>query len=340
MTDEQFQQLLKNSGFLTRESVNLLAPPDAIETHISYVILTEQWVYKIKKTLLLPFLDFTTVAQRRHYCEEELRLNQRLAPQMYHAVLPIKQHHDQYLIGEGEGVTIDYALKMKRMDNALEMDKMLMMKKVQKLHIISLAQKVAEFHGSAKVTRPNYSVSYFQELFNPIGGLSDNLVQHVGIDYRAIVEQAIAASDYFLDNHIDLLRQRCENGLVRDVHGDLHSKNIFLTTPPTIFDCIEFDASLRQIDLLNEVAFLSKDLDFWQQASQSQLFYQTYSDYAQSFNITDIKHSQLFIYYKLYRANVRAKVLSMQAQESAWSPQLQEEIKRYLLLMKHYISLL
>jgi len=338
MTADLFQQLLANPDFLKRESIQSVTPIETIETHISYVILTETWAYKIKKTLRLPFLDFSTVALRKYYCQQELRLNQRLAPQMYRSVLPIKKQQNYLFVGEGEGHAMDYALKMRRMDNALEMDKMLLAGKVQNSHITGLAQQIADFHRMATVVRPNYSVTYYQNLFNSIGEWRTYFEHHLGEAFGTIIQRAIAASDQYLTGHIDLLRQRSEQGLVRDVHGDLHSKNIFLTTPPTVFDCIEFDEKLRQIDLLNEVAFLSMDLDFWHQEPLAQLFHEAYMNYLSTAGTEDVENINLFTYFKLYRASVRAKVLGLQAQETTWSPLLKSEVKRYLHLMERYLS--
>lgn len=125
MTHEEFDQLLAHPNFLRRERYAEVVSPEVAETHISYVILTKSYAYKIKKTVQLAFLDFSTLPLRRHYCEQELHFNRRLAPNMYLSVLPVKQYHGRWYIGEGAGETVDYALKMRRMNNRLEMDRML-----------------------------------------------------------------------------------------------------------------------------------------------------------------------------------------------------------------------
>lgn len=336
MTPNQFQQLIAHPGFLSRERVLEVTSLEVKETHISYVILTEQDAYKIKKTVKHPFLDFSTLALRQHFCREELRLNQRLAPRMYRSVLPVQQHGGQFYLGEGEGNTVDYALKMQRMDNQLEMDQMLRRDEVEARHIVSLAHRIADFHGAATVVHPTYTVDSFQHLFAPLGELIGYLDSTVGHACAIIVRRAIATSAQFVKTHLALLQQRSDGGLVRDGHGDLHSKNIFLTEPPTLFDCIEFNAAYRQIDLLNEIAFLCMDLEAYGADAMSELFYREYLIRTTANGLDRVGHKALLTYFKLYRANVRAKVLTLQMKEKNQPAGVLEEIKSYLRLMERY----
>ena len=328
--------MVADSCFLDWELPESERDFEIIETHISYVILTSRWAYKIKRSLSLPFLDFSQLEQRYHFCQKELALNQRLAPQMYLSVLPVKKSNHQIYIGSGSGDTVDYALKMKRMDNALEMDRMLLTRTVNANHIGDLAAYLADFHAQATVVFPNYSLQYFQHLFNPIADLFPYFQQYLGSKYSTIVEKAIQTSDQFLKSNMELLIQRQELGLVRELHGDLHSKNIFLSQPPIIFDCIEFDNALRQIDVLDEVAFLAMDLEAFGYFSLAQILYRQYLNRMASYQITQVDHSQLFTYYKMYRANVRAKVLAFQAQKSNQAKKIRKEAKGYLDLMGQY----
>jgi aminoglycoside phosphotransferase family enzyme len=338
MTHEQFEQLLSNPDFLRRERYAEVVSPEVAETHISYVILTKSYAYKIKKTLQLEFLDFSTLPLRRHYCEQELHLNRRFAPNMYLDVLPIKRHHGQLYIGEGEGETVDYALKMRRMDNRLEMDRMLANGEVEAHHIAGLAHRMADFHGAAPLVRPTITVAGWQSLFSPLGQLTDYIDQTLGRAYGDTVRRAIRVSDRFVRKHLPLMQQRSARGLVRDVHGDLHSKNIFLTDPPTLFDCIEFEPAYRQIDLLSEVAFLCMDLEAYGADALSAFLYQEYLIDVEANGVDGVRHDALFAFFKLYRANVRAKVLLLQAQEAHVPTELLTEAKTYLALMKRYLS--
>ena len=338
MTHEEFEQLLLHPDFLRRERIMEVVSPEVAETHISYVILTKSYAYKIKKTVQLAFLDFSTLPLRRYYCEQELHLNRRLAPNMYRAVLPVKQHCGRWYIGEGAGEVVDYALKMRRIDNRLEMDRMLVRNEVEAYHIKDLAHHIADYHGAAPLVRPTVTLAGWQSLFNPLGELADYVDQTLSRSYGNTVRRAIRLSNQFLGEHLPLMQQRSTRGLVRDVHGDLHSKNIFLTDPPTLFDCIEFEPAYRQIDLLNEVAFLCMDLEVYRADALSALLYQEYLVDVEANGVEGVRHDALFTFFKLYRANVRAKVLLLQAQEADSPDDWLGEAKKYLNLMGRYLN--
>jgi hypothetical protein len=157
----------------------------------------------------------------------------------------------------------------------------------------------------------------------------------------AIIDHAVNTSDLFIKRNTLLLANRLRSGFFRDCHGDLHTRNIFLLPEPQPFDCIEFNDDFRQIDVLNEVAFLCMDLDASGRRDLSDLFMKYYNDFFPSMNSK--ADNQLFLYYKSYRANVRAKINSLRAQSAA-----NETIKnnclvqteKYLTLMNDYIACL
>jgi aminoglycoside phosphotransferase family enzyme len=146
-------------------------------------------------------------------------------------------------------------------------------------------------------------------------------------------------SDQFLKSHAARLQQRIDRGFIRDVHGDLHSRNIFLYRKPVLFDCIEFNDPMRQIDVLYEIAFLCMDLEAYGQKNLSRYFL---TEYKKKFKCFECKEDEsLFIYYKCLRANVRAKVNVMSATQADTSEELHfhsEEAKKYLLLMSDYMK--
>lgn len=334
MKPDQWQHMLANPNFLAREKI--VEAPEVKETHVSYVILTTNWAYKIKKTKKLPFLDFSSLEKRRLYCHSELRLNQRLAPAMYLSVLPIQLNQNSIFVGEGNGEIIDYAIKMKRMDNNLEMDRMLASGTVTKENITALAHHIADFHSRAEVVQVKYTISNFRGWFNPIEDLVSFINQFLGSHYSVLVRRAILVSNQFIQSHIQVLNERSKTGLVRDLHGDLHSKNIFLTQPPTVFDCIEFDSKLRQIDLLSEIAFLCMDLEYWGHGRYATLFYKSYISQLKTRGLDHVGDELLLIYFKMYRANIRAKVLALQALQDAEPELLWAQAKQYLNLMDRY----
>lgn len=333
MTGQEIQQVIES----------LACKPEYTETHISYVLLLDPYAYKIKKTVKLPFLDFSSMSNRKYYCEEELRLNKRLAEDMYIAVVPVKAHQGRLILEGDHGHTVDYAVKMKRQHKDLEMDKLLLKNQVTKGAIDKLAQKIATFHAQAPVIKKEQHVSQLRSVFNEINGQIAFIKEYLGKPYAQTITDAIQLSDQFLQSNIGLIQYRSHEGLVRDVHGDLHSKNIFLYDDPVIFDCIEFNPDFRQIDLLNEIAFFCMDLEGKGSGSLSQYFYECYSHLMFQKGVRRIEDSALFTYFKIYRANVRAKIMSIGAQENKQSESFQDqlqEISGYIKLINQYADAL
>ncbi len=165
--------------------------------------------------------------------------------------------------------------------------------------------------------------------------------QAKGSMYASIIGSAIKASDDFLKRNKDLLTARLRAGFFRDCHGDLHSRNIFLLPSPQPFDCIEFNDDYRQIDVLNEVAFLCMDLDAFGKKDLSELFLEYYNQFFPSMKSS--KEHYLFVFYKAYRANVRAKVNSLRAKSAVNEKERTKalsEVDKYLRLMESYLKTL
>jgi uncharacterized protein len=306
------------------------------ETHISWVILSDDYAFKIKRPVKYSFLDFSTLERRKHFCHEEVRLNKRLAPEMYLDVLPVTEKMLSETPDGNQNDILDYAVRMKRMDNDKEMDNLLRYGDVSDEHIDKLAEKISRFHDSAEIIKKDVKVEHLQGLYadikHAVPFLTDN--DHEGWDER--INDCIKESHRFLTDNKVFLRERVREGFHRDGHGDLNSRNIFLYDEPLIFDCIEFNAEFRQIDVLNEIAFLCMDLDFFEKERLSELFFKNYSEYAGIENNGDAQ--RLFTYYKSYRANIRAKVTLLKAKKKksgGFSGDL-DEARRYLRLMERY----
>ena len=331
MTKDEINQLL------TDISKHLQEPPELIETHISWVIMTGAYAYKIKKPAHYSFLDFSTIAQRKYYCEQEVILNKRLTENIYINVQPVRKEDDHYNIGQDKGDAVDYAVKMVRIDGNLQMDVLLKNNQVTTEHILALAEKIANFH---KYTVRIYGIDPrdLQSQFNDIGSELTFLRAQLSYADFAIIEQSIQVSDLFLKKNSSLLSQRVQSGLFRDCHGDLHTRNIFLLPDHQIFDCIEFNDAFRQIDILNEIAFLCMDLDAAGRQDLSDKFISCYNEIFPV--IKNEEEQKLFIYYKSYRANVRAKVNSLRASstdnETTKKENLLQTVK-YLRLMDNYL---
>jgi len=333
MTKEQINNLLANGEFPEPSGQREL-----VETHISWVIICDQFVYKIKKPIQYSFLDFSTLALRKHFCEREIELNRRLTDNIYLDVQPIYEWQGRFTIGGKLGTIVDYAVRMNKVDREMQMDILLMKNKVTETHIRSLADKIAFFHKYTEIIYKKDPLD-IQEKFNDLGTEKEFLAEQLDGNNSNIISHAIGASDTFIAKNKELLAARLKAGFFRDCHGDLHSRNIFLLSSPQPFDCIEFNDDFRQIDVLNEVAFLCMDLDAFGRQDLSVKFIDHYNHYFPT--ITTEKDKSLFIYYKSYRANVRAKVNSLRAkstEEHIEKTKALSAVEKYLLLMDSYLK--
>ncbi|HXH20372.1 MAG TPA: hypothetical protein VNJ07_14950 [Chitinophagales bacterium] len=309
------------------------------ETHISWVILTKHYAFKIKKPVAFSFLDFSTLAKRKYFCNRELRLNSRLAKNIYLNVLPVRMYDSKVYIGRKDGKIIDYAVQMKRLLRSREMDRMLEAGKVTPRHIISIARIVAPFHRSARIIRKPFDIAGLKTLFNDIRSVADFIDRRIKKGGREIIREAVHLSDVFLRQHHAAFQQRAKEGFIRDCHGDLHSGNIFLYKKPVIFDCLEFNDTFRHIDVLNEIAFFCMDLEDYGRNDLSDKFREHYNELFPV--IRNESDEALFRYYKLYRANVRTKVNALKAMQAASELKLKKRtgfVVSYLQLMKRYLK--
>ena len=288
------------------------------QTHISFVFLTRNFVYKVKKAVDLGFLDFTTLEKRHFFCEKELELNRRLCGDMYLEVVPINRSNIIKIKGEGE--TVEYAVKMKRMPQEKMMNKLLEENKVDNKLIDRIAKIIAEFHSKAET---NKRISKFGSLAIIETNWKENFEQT-----REFVGKTISMKDFkfirerindFMKRNVSLFERRMAGGLVRDCHGDIHSGNIFVTDRIYIFDAIEFNERFRYSDVASDVAFLAMDLDFKQRTDLSNFFVKKYAEYSGEQKLT-----KLLPFYKCYRAYVRGKVVSFKLED----PNVGSEEKR------------
>ena len=309
------------------------------QTHISYVFLAGPYVYKIKKPLRLPFLDYSTLAQRHHFCQEEIRLNRRLAPATYLAVVPIRREGERFSLAESssaDGHIVEYAVKM----NRLPEDQMLSFRiagdSVEPDHIRAIAKKLASFHETASVEKA-------EALGGPqaIGAkVLANFQETRRFINRTIgpktFEKIQAYSEAFLRENFDLLRSRALKGRVCEGHGDLRAEHVCLLNDIIIFDCIEFDEGLRYGDIASEIGFLSMDLDFLGARALAVDLEEIYASLAQD----PALRSPLLPFYKCYRAYVRGKVESLKSDEqevpNEESRKASTEAQRYFCLSCRY----
>jgi aminoglycoside phosphotransferase family enzyme/predicted kinase len=265
------------------------------ETHIDYLLIGKDYTYKIKKTIKFPFIDYSTLAKRKHFCQEELRLNRRYSPKIYLGVVPIKNQ---------KGKLVDYAVKMKTLPIKRSLDILIKQNKVTKKMIVALADEVWRFHQKAAKGpqiaahgRPAYLLEVNRLLFSDIHTAGNKII---GPDLANIFKTHF---DNFINQHQQLLNSRIKNRKIRDLHGDLHLGNIFYTNRPIIFDCIEFNTRYRYIDLAQEISFILMDLEAYGRPDLANTFLSRYLRNCHDYSIISLIH-----FYKCHYACVSGYV--------------------------------
>ncbi len=302
---------------------------DFVETHISWIYLAEDYVYKVKKPVKLTFLDFSTLEKRKYYCDQEVALNRRLCREMYVGVVPIVKRGGKYFF-EGDGEIIDYAVKMKRMPEERRMDHLLERGTVTEGDVGRIAVKVAKFHEIARVINDlEYgSAEMVKSQIDDIANYRDVIEKACKMGDK--VDYALKRCDGFYKKKLPLFERRQWMGMIKDCHGDLHSANIFLRDGICIFDCIEFSEEFRFIDTASEIAFMAMDLDAFGREDLSRAFVKRYSGLA-----GDRELLLLLDYYKCYRANVRAKIAAIEYSQKP-NADSKARIAKYSELMEGY----
>lgn len=302
-----------------------------IETHISWVLLTGTYAYKIKKPVNLGFLDFSTLEKRRHFCEEELRLNRRLAPDIYLDVVPITGGVARPR-WNGAGVATEYAVRMREFAQDALAGETLARGELRAEHIESFAETIAAFHARAGCAGDGDEYGAPAAVWRPV---EHNFLQLAPLlreaDDLARLERLRAWSAAHHAALENVFVQRKGAGRVRECHGDLHLANlVMLHGRIAAFDCLEFAPELRWIDVMNEVAFLTMDLADRGRADLAACFL---SAYLQSSG--DYDGLATLRYYQVYRALVRAKVARLRAQQHA-ADKAAAEARRYLTLAESF----
>jgi len=295
--------------------------PDSVEvvqTHISYVFLAGDEVYKVKKPVRFSFLDFSTLERRRELCREEVRLNRRLAADVYLGVVAVcPDGRDRLRFGDEDDPTaIEYAVRMRRLPRELQLDHLLEQDAVQPERIADVAIRLSQFHRdaarSANITANGSSDAIWRVLQDNY----DNGRRFRGSTLDASDDDAIQAfAREFLARHDDRFRRRQEEGRIRECHGDLHCEHICFTEPLVIFDCIEFNTQFRYIDVASDIAFLAMDLEFH---GRNDLAHRLVAAYVE--NSGDAGITALLPFYQCYRAYVRGKVDSLKSIEPEVTP--------------------
>jgi aminoglycoside phosphotransferase family enzyme/predicted kinase len=277
-----------------------------IQTHISWVFVSGDRVYKIKKPVDFGFLDFSTIAKRRHFCLEELRLNRRLCPDIYLDVLPITLDGDRPRLG-GTGDPVEWAVVMRRMPETGMMTRLLEERLVGKEEIAAIVAKLTPFYREAAGDEEIRRYGKIETIEQNTEENFEQTVSFVGdIFEHAIYSEIRAFTRAFMAENRDLILERIEKGWIREGHGDLYSANICFDEQENdvyIFDCIEFNQRFRCGDVASDVAFLAMDLDFHGLPQLSNHFVRSFAD-----RTGDEGLLELMDFYKCYRAYVRGKI--------------------------------
>jgi len=314
-----------------------------IQTHTSWVFLTGKYAYKIKKPVFFGFLDYTTLSARKHFCKEEFRINQLLAPDIYYAVLPIIKSGNRIKLARPEksdppaspnrGEVLDYAIKMRELPQETIMTNLLLSRKVNYSVIDQIAKIVADFHNQS-LSRSEFSK--YGDLETIKYNWDENFAQtepFIGVTVKQKTFTEIKTGiNQFITNHKELFTKRIRNQKIKQCHGDLHSHNIFITDSARpypanvkssakkvksnqnvledgcgakvyIFDCLEFNPRFAVSDVASEIAFFVMDLEFYRHKHLADFFINRYLHYTK-----DIELLKVLDFYKCYRAYVRGKV--------------------------------
>jgi aminoglycoside phosphotransferase family enzyme/predicted kinase len=288
------------------------AAVSVLETHISWVVLAGDFAYKFKKPVRLDFVDFSTPGLRQRYCEEELRLNRRTAPDLYLAVVPVTGTPDAPVVG-GSGVAIEHAVKMRRFPQEALLDRVARAGALTVAHVDAFARSVARFHANVARAGGNVAFGSPAEVLAEATG-NFTLLEEIDElpDTRAPRQELRAWTGHECARLEETITHRRRDGFVRECHGDLHLGNVALiAAEPVAFDAIEFNEALRWIDVMNEVAFPVMDLVHHGLPRLAHRFLDTYLEAT-----GDYAGLAVLRFYLVYRAMVRAKVSCIRAHQA------------------------
>lgn len=302
---QQVMELLQTQAAYAEKT----GPVQLIETHISWIFLTDHFAYKLKKPVRFDFLDFSTAELRRKACENEVKLNRRFAPGVYLGVVPIVVTASGQLGLKQPGTPVDWVVKMRRLPAGNALDVLIRERSVAPAVIEQLAKTLSGYyHNLPPVTMT-------------VDDYRRNLERHVAANRGELM-----ASDHHLDESAirrahsaqlrvlklapDMLDERVRNGRIIEGHGDLRPEHIYFNPLPLIIDCIEFNQEFRTLDVVDELAFLAMECDFLGADGVTEPIFERYFEES-----GDAPPRQLIDFYRIYRACVRAKVSALRAEQ-------------------------
>ena len=311
---------------------------ELIQTHISYIFLTGELVFKVKKPVDFGFLDFTTLEKRRHFCQEEIRLNKRFSPDIYLEAVPISRNVDTFRLGDDTEL-VEYAVKMRRINEDHMLYRLLEAGEVKSDAMERIGKHLAKTYAAIPSDEK-------AKAFGSLDVISINIVENFEQTRKYIngpvspeaFETIESWSLAFMKENAALFEQRVAQGYIKDCHGDLHLQHICVEGEKIyIFDCIEFNERFRFGDVASDVAFLAMDLDFNGYPELVRTFVHAYTEAS-----GDATLEKVLVFYKVYRAYVRAKVTSFMLDDAGLDEKAKEDVlqraKAYYDLAFNYVT--
>jgi uncharacterized protein len=309
---------------------------DVVQTHMSWVFLTDEFAYKLKKPLRLDFLDFSTLDKRQHNCLEELRLNRRLAPDVYLAVVPLTETTAGELALAGAGQPVDWLVKMRRLPRENMLDHVIGAEQIDESRLRQVVRVLAEFYRRAP-PEPISTASYVRGFEQDIEANQRSLSQP---HYRLPVHRIDAVSTAlraFLRHQRILFDERVAAQRVVEGHGDLRPEHVCLSDPPVIIDCLEFNRGFRILDPADELSFLAMECEHAGAPFVGPCIFEAYREYS-----GDDPLPRLRSFYMAFRAMMRAKlsIWHLDDDEVADPDKWQDKAEDYLRLAQRHADAL
>lgn len=310
---------------------------ELVQTHISFVLLAGDFVYKFKKPVNFGFLDFSSLEKRQACCHQELVLNRRLCPDIYLGLVRVTEQGGCYAL-DGQGAVVEYGIKMKRMPEERMMVNLIRAGAVAESHIDALVAILAGFYKQAET---NEQIQQFGTAAAVAVNVLENFDQTAGfVDQGALNRNQFEIISGYAKQFLaqqDVFQRRIDGGYIRDCHGDLYSANICLADRIYIYDCIEFNQRFRYCDVASDVAFLAMDLDYHNLSALSQRFIQGFVRATQDDGLV-----AMLDFYKCYRAYVRGKIGLFTASDPAVPAAVRaantENAAKYFMLAEQYAT--
>ncbi len=307
---------------------------EVLETHISWLFVTDHFVYKLKKPVRFEFLDFSTSKLRHHACLEEMRLNCRLSPDVYLGVWPITVTETGCLELAGSGNPVDWVVQMRRLPADAALDRRIVAGRVTPEELQAIAELLINFYARLTPERIN-GEQYRSDLERHLRANAVACIREASQYDRQRIRRVFGQQLLYLRVAAPLLDERVRAGQIVDGHGDLRPEHIFLEATPAIIDCIEFSTELRRVDVLDDLSFLAMECD---RLGQGRVGQQIVAACLAARG--DSSPLQLLNFYKSYRSLVRAKIVMLRIAQAGKEERtvLMRQAHQYIDWAEHYAS--